>query len=144
MKDHRRGSHTVSSLTAHVVWVTKYRYPVLQGDIQKRCRELLIQICDSEDVRILKGVVSKDHVHMHVEYPPKLSLSNLVKRLKGRGSRRLQDEFPELKKKYWGRHFWAIGYGVWSTGNITEEMVQEYLEHHRDPSNGDTGNIILE
>ena len=144
MKDHRRISHTVSSLTAHVVWVTKYRYPVLRGDIQKRCRELLIQICDSEDVRILKGVVSKDHVHMHVEYSPKLSLSNLVKRLKGRCSRRLQEEFPELKKKYWGRHFWAIGFGVWSTGNITEEMVQEYLEHHRDPSNGDAGNIILE
>ena len=144
MKDQRRSSHTVSSLTAHIVWVTKYRYPVLQGDVQKRCRELLIQICDSEDVRILKGVVSKEHVHMHVEYPPKSSLSNLVKRLKGRGSRRLQDEFPDLKKKYWGRHFWAIGFGVWSTGNITEEMVQEYLEHHRDPSNGDTGNIILE
>jgi len=144
MKDQRRSSHTVSSLTAHIVWVTKYRYPVLKGDIQARCRELLIQICDAEDVRILKGVVSKDHIHMHVEYPPKLSLSNLVKRLKGRGSRRLQDEFPELKKKYWGRHFWAIGYGVWSTGNITEEMVQKYLEHHRDPSNGDTDNIILE
>ena len=85
MKDHRRSSHTVSSLTAHIVWVTKYRYPVLQGDVQKRCRELLIQICDSEDVRILKGVVSKDRVHMHVEYPPKLSLSNLVKHLKVRG-----------------------------------------------------------
>ena len=81
MKDHRRSSHTVNSLTTPVVWVTKYRYPVLQGDIQKRCRELLIQICDSEDVRILKGVVSKDHIH--VEYPAKLSLSNLVKRLKG-------------------------------------------------------------
>ena len=133
-----------SILSAHIVWVTKYRYPVLQGDIQKRCRELLIQICDSEDVRILKGVVSKDHIHMHVEYPPKLSISNLVKRLKGRGSRRLQDEFPKLKKQYWGRHLWSIGFGVWSTGNITEEMVQEYLEHHRDKSNGDTGNIILE
>ena len=144
MQDHRRNSHTVSRLTAHIVWVTKYRYPVLQGDIQKRCRSLLIQICDSEDVRILKGVVSKDHVHMHVEYPPKLSLSNLVKKLKGRGSRRLQDEYPDLKKRYWGRHFWAIGFGVWSTGNITDEMVQEYLEHHRDLSNGDTGNIILE
>jgi putative transposase len=144
MKDQRRSSDTVSSLTAHIVWVTKYRYPVLQGEIQKRCRELLIQICDSEDVRILKGVVSKDHVHMHVEYPPKLSLSNLVKRLKGRGSRRLQNEFPSLKKQYWARHFWAIGYGVWSTGNITEEMVQEYLEHHREASNADAGNIILE
>jgi putative transposase len=102
VKDHRRNSHTVSRLTAHIVWVTKYRYPVLQGYIQKRCRALLIQVCGTEDVRILKGVASKDHVHMHIEYPPKLSLSNLVKRLKERGSRHLQDEFPELKKRYLG------------------------------------------
>ena len=144
MKDQRKTSHTVSRLTVHIVWVTKYRFPVLQGDVQIRCRKLLIQICDAEEVRILKGVVSKDHVHMHIEYPPKVSISNFVKSLKGRSSRRLQDEFPSLKKRYWGKHFWAIGYGAWSTGNITDEMVQEYLEHHRDPSNGDKGNIILE
>ena len=129
MKEQRRSGHTVSILMVHLVWVTKYRYPVLRGDIQKRCRELVIQICDAEDVRILKGVVSKDHIHMHIEYPSRLSVSDLVKRLKGRTSRRLQDEFPELNKRYWGRHFWAIGYGAWSTGNI----FQEYLEHHRDP-----------
>ena len=144
MKNQRRSGHTVSNLTVHIVWVTKYRYPVLQGDIQERCRELLIQVCNAEDVRMLKGVVSKDHIHMLVEYPSRLSISDLVKRLKGRSSRRLQDEFPALKKRYWGRHFWAIGYGAWSTGNITDEMVQEYLEHHRNPSNGDTGNMILE
>ena len=144
MNEQRRSSHSVTRFTAHLVWVTKYRYPVLNGDIQSRCRELIIQICDTEDVQILKGVVSKDHIHMHVEYPAKLSISDLVKHLKGRSSRRLQDEFPSLKKRYWGQHFWAIGYGGWSTGNITDEMVQEYLEHHRDPSNGDTGNIILE
>ena len=144
MNINRYGSHTVSRLTAHLVWVTKYRYHVLKGDIQKRCRELLIQICDSEDVKILSGVVSKDHVHMHVEYAPKKSVSEIVKRLKGRTSRMLQSEFPELQKRYWGKHFWAIGYGVWSTGNITDEMVQEYLEHHRNPSNRDTSNIILE
>ncbi len=144
MKDQRRNGHNISILMVHLVWVTKYRYPVLQGDIQKRCREILMQICDSEDVRILKGVVSKDHIHMHVEYPAKLSISNFVKRLKGRSSRRIQDEFPAIKKQYWGRHFWAIGYGAWSTGNITDEMVNEYLEHHRSPSNSDTGNMILE
>jgi putative transposase len=144
MREQRRSGHTVSILMVHLVWVTKYRYPVLRGDIQKRCRKLIIQICDAEDVQILKGVVSKDYVHMHVEYPSRLSISDFVKRLKGRTSRRLQDEFPKLKKRYWGRHFWAIGYGAWSTGNITDEMVQEYLEHHRDPSNTDTGNIILE
>lgn len=143
-KEQRRGSHTVSWLTAHIVWVTKYRYPVLKGDIQVRCRDLVKQICDTEDVRILKGVISKDHVHIHIEYSPSKSISNLVKRLKGRTSRRLQEEYPELGKKYWGRHFWAIGYGVWSTGNITDKMVQEYLEHHRDPSNLDSDNIILQ
>jgi len=144
MKDQRRNGHNISLLMAHLVWVTKYRYPVLTGDVQVRCREILIQICDSEDVRILKGVVSKDHIHMHIEYPAKLSISDFVKRLKGRSSRKIQDEYPELKKRYWGKHFWAIGYGAWSTGNITDEMVNEYLEHHRKPSNADTGNIILE
>jgi putative transposase len=140
----RRNGHTVTRFTAHIVWVTKYRYPVLRGDIQKHCRELIIQICDVEDVQILKGVVSKDHVHMHIEYPTKLSISDLVKKLKGRTSRRLQEEFPKLSKRYWGKHFWAIGYGAWSTGNITDELVQEYLEHHRNPSNRDQNNIILE
>ena len=73
---HRHGSHTVSRLTVHIVWVTKYRYHVLKGDIQKRCRTLLVPICDAEDVRILKGVVSKDHVHMLLDYPPSISVSD--------------------------------------------------------------------
>jgi putative transposase len=140
----RRSSHSVSWLTAHIVWVTKYRYHVLKGDIQVRCRDLIKQICDAEDVHILKGVVSKDHVHIHIEYPPSKSISDIVKRLKGRTSRRLQEEFSELSKRYWGRHFWTIGYGVWSTGNITDKMVEEYLEHHRNPSNSDNDTIILE
>ncbi len=107
----RSNGHTVSRPGVHVVWSTKYRYSVLKGDIQIRCRTLLIQICEAEDVVILKGVVSKDHVHMHMEYRPSLSVSGLVKKLKGRSSRKLQQEFPELKKRYWGRHFWAIGFG---------------------------------
>jgi putative transposase len=140
----RYNGHTVSRLTVHIVWVTKYRYKVLEGDIKIRCRTLIKQICDAEDVSILSGVVSTDHVHLHIEYSPKKSVSDIVKRLKGRTSRRIQEEFPNIGKKYWGRHFWAIGYGVWSTGNITDEMVQQYLEHHRSPSNADNDTIILE
>ena len=143
MEKYRYGSHTVTRLTVHLVWVTKYRYHVLTGDIQKRCRELLIQICDSEDVRIFNGVVSKDHVHMHVEYPASKSISNLVKRLKGRSSRILQREYTELRNRYWGNHFWAIGYGAWSTGNITEKVVQEHLKHHKTSAN-DQNNFMLE
>jgi putative transposase len=140
----RTNGHSVSKLTAHIVWVTKYRYAVLEGDIKQRCRSLLIQICEAEDVQILKGVVSKDHIHMHIEYRPSQDISSLVKFLKGRSSRKLQIEFPELKKRYWGRHFWAIGFGYWSTGNITDDMVNEYLEHHRNPSDNNSGNFIIE
>ncbi len=143
MNDYRYGGHTVSRMTVHLVWVTKYRYKVLEGDIKKRCRELLIQICDAEDVRILSGVVSTDHVHMHVEYPPSVKVSDLVKRLKGRSSRLLQREYPMLEKRYWGKHLWAIGYGAWSTGNITEEIVEEYLKRHKSSSN-DKGDFKLD
>ena len=104
----------------------------------------MIQICDVEEVEILKGVVSKDHVHIHIEYPPRTSISQLVKRMKGRTSRLLQKEFPALKRRYWGRHFWATGYGAWSTGNITDEMVEAYLEHHRSKEDDDDSDFILE
>ena len=144
MSNQRVNGHTVSRLTVHIVWSTKYRYSVLKGDIQKRCRQLLIQICDTEDIVILKGVVSKDHIHMHLEYRPSQDISTIVKRLKGRTSRKIQEEFPVLRKKYWGRHFWAIGFGCWSTGNITDKMVNEYLEHHRKPSSEDNSSFILE
>jgi len=140
----RSNGYTVSELTVHIVWSTKYRYSVLEGDVKKRCRSILIQICEAEDVVILKGVVSSDHVHMHVNYRPSQNISELVKKLKGRSSRKLQQEFPILKNKYWGRHFWAIGFGCWSSGNITDEMVNAYLEHHRKPEDQDDSNFILE
>ncbi len=129
MRSYRKGHHSTSRMTCHIVWSTKYRYHVLEGDVKSRCRELLIHICDAEGVEILKGVVSVNHVH--IEYPSSKSISDLLKKLKGRTSRLLQQEFPSLNKRYWGRHFWVGGYVAWSTGNITDEMVDEYLEHHR-------------
>lgn len=67
MVENRHGSHTITGLTVYIVWVTKYRYKVLKGEIQKRCRELIIQIFNAEDVRIIKGAVSKAHVHILIE-----------------------------------------------------------------------------
>jgi putative transposase len=141
--EQRHNSHSVSSLQVHIVWITKYRYPVLTGDIQLRCRDIIRQVCNSLDIQILKGVVSKDPIHLHLSYPPQLSISETVKRLKGRSSRLLLQEFPELKRRYWGNHFWGIGYGCWSTGEITEDILEKYPEHHRDSPNGDE-NFILE
>ena len=93
MADYKSYPHSVSRLSAHIVWITKYR---------------------------------------------------LVKKLKGRSAHHLQQEFPALRKRYWGQHFWTVGHGVWSTGNVTHEMVQEYLEHHMDKPNTPTSNWRLE
>ena len=143
-RDSSYGVHTVTGLTVHLVFVTKYRYPVLTGDIQTRCRDLIRQICDAEDVKILKGVVAHDHIHLHVEKPPRLSESELMRKLKGRSGRKLLLEYPELKRRYWGGHFWAIGYGAWTSGNITKEMVNKYLEHHNEKSNHNGKEFVLE
>lgn len=143
MENVRKGSHSIHQLHVHLVWSTKYRYEVLRGDIQIRCRDLIRQSCDSLDIQILKGVVSKDHIHLHLSYPPKLSISEILKRLKGRSAKILLMEYSELKKRYWGGHLWGIGYGAWSTGNITDEMVQQYLDHHKEGPNSNQ-NFILE
>jgi putative transposase len=124
-------------MIVHLVWSAKYRCSVLTGNKQKRCREVLIEICGVEGVVILKGVVRHD-----LECRPSQNFSTLIKKLKGRSSRKLQMEFPELKKRYWGLHFWAIGFGCWSAVNITDKMVDEYLEHHRKSSN-DTDSFII-
>ena len=143
MSKQRSGSHTTYNLQVHLIWCTKYRYQVLKGEVQIRVRDLIKQGCDALDVEILKGVVSKDHIHLHVSYPPKVSISDLVRRLKGRSARKILQEFPHVKKRYWGGHFWGIGYGCWSVGSLTEDALQHYLEHHRQNPNGDS-NFILE
>ena len=144
MKNLRRGAHTVHDLKVHMVWATKYRKKALKGAIQERCRDLLLQIASANDIQVLKGVVSKDHVHMHVSYPPKMSISEMARRFKGRTGKILLTEYKEtLKDTYWGGHFWSIGYGAWSSGNITDEMIDEYLDHH-DNRNNDDSNFLLE
>lgn len=131
--DYRYGSHTVYKIEYHFVWVTKYRYKVLRGDVGLRVRELVRQTCEAFEIRILKGVVSQDHVHILVSAPPELAPSEIMRRIKGRSSSKLFEEFPTLKKRYWGRHFWARGYFCATVGEMTEDMIKEYLEHHFEP-----------
>ena len=131
--DYRYGSHTVFRIEYHFVWVTKYRYPVLKGDVGERVRELVRQTCEAFEIRIVKGVVSKDYVHILVSAPPDLAPSEIMRRIKGRSASKLFEEFPQLKKRYWGRHFWARGYFCATVGDMTEEMIREYLEHYFEP-----------
>src|SRR5437762_680629 len=110
--EYRKGSHTVYSVEYHFVWVTKYRFSVLRGDVGIRLRDMIRQTCMAMDVLIIKGSVSAEHVHILASCPPSLAPAQIVQRIKGRSSRRLQEEFPQLRKRYWGRHIWARGYFV--------------------------------
>ncbi|MQL49282.1 IS200/IS605 family transposase [Photorhabdus khanii] len=135
--DYRYGSHTVFQIEYHFVWVTKYRYKVLTGEVASRVRELIRQTCESFEIRILKGVVSKDHVHILVNNPPTLAPSEIMRRLKGRTASKLFEEFSHLKKRYWGQHVWGRGYFCATVGQLTEEMIKNYLEHHFEPNPND-------
>ncbi|KMW71937.1 transposase [Photorhabdus luminescens subsp. luminescens] len=135
--DYRYGSHTVFQIEYHFVWVTKYRHKVLIGEVAIRVRELVRQTCEAFEIRILKGVVSKDHVHILVSSPPTLSPSEIMRRLKGRTASKLFEEFSHLKKRYWGQHFWGRGYFCATVSQLTEEMIKVYLEHHFEPNSDD-------
>jgi putative transposase len=126
--EYRKTSHAVYDLKYHLVWITKYRKPVLRGEIATRLRELVRQTCASLDVYIEKGHVAEDHVHLLVSVPPKLSVSDLMQRIKGRSSRKMMQEFGELSRQFWGRHMWARGYFAASAGNVTEEIIKQYIE----------------
>ena len=130
MEAYRTGAHTVYNIEYHFVWVTKYRYHVLKGEIGHRVKELIRQSCESREIKILKGHVSKDHIHILVSCPPHLSPAKIMQYLKGRSSRRLQDEFPALKKRYWGNHLWARGYFCATAGRVSEEQIRKYIEGH--------------
>jgi putative transposase len=96
MKNYRKTSHSVYDIKYHLVWITKYRKPMLSGVIATRLRELIREICNAMDIEIIKGHVSKDHVHLFVSVPPYHSVSPLIKRIKGKTSRRLLSESKML------------------------------------------------
>ena len=135
MAEHKAASHVIHHLEAHIVWCTKYRYRVLQGKVAERCRELIRQTCVTNEIEIVKGNIRADHIHMLITYPPKLSVSEIMQKIKGRTSRRLQEEFPELKKRYWGNHLWATGYFVDSISDISEKVISQYIEQQKDEEN---------
>jgi len=123
--DYRYGSDTVYNIEYHFVWVTKYRYQILTGDVSFRVRELVRQTCEAFEIKILSGVVSKDHIHIVVSAPPNIAPSEIMRRIKGRSARNIFEEFPELKKRYWGRGYFCV-----TVGQMTEGMIKNYLEHH--------------
>ena len=113
-----------------VVWSTKYRYKVLQGAMRARIREIIRQSCAEMGVHIIKGVLARDHVHMFLSVPPHLAISTVMQKIKGRSSCRVQMEFPKLRKRCWGRRVWARGHFSTPSGNVTDDIIIQYLELH--------------
>ena len=128
MRKYRLGAHTKTDLKVHVVWLPKYRKPVLTGEVAVRVRDLIRQIAAEHELEIISGKVARDHVHVFLSYRPNQDVSRIMQWLKGISSRVLLQEFPRLRKQFWGRHFWARGYLAVSSGTITDEMVKEYIE----------------
>jgi len=102
MVEYRTSGHTVFDIKYHFVWITKYRYKILRGRVAERARDLLRQICQARDAVIVRGAVSPDHIPMLVSCPPDMAPAKLVQYLKGRSSRRLQDEFPDHTQEVLG------------------------------------------
>ena len=131
MQHYRTTSHSKYDMKVHVIFVPKYRKRVLYGQVGNALRDLIRQICTEIDVEIISGKVAPDHVHLFVSYPPHLSVSTMMQKIKGKSSYKLFSKFPDLKKTFWGRHFWARGYCAVSSGNITDEMIQTYIEQQQ-------------
>ena len=132
--EYRKGAHTVYDIKYHFVWVTKYRYPVLRGAIAERVRDIIRQVCMAREITILKGHVSRDHVHLYVSARPNLSPARIMQYVKGKSSHVLQQENPALRKRYWGQHIWARGYFCASSGAVTDEMIRAYIENQAMPT----------
>jgi putative transposase len=128
MAYYRKGSHTKYDIKIHLVFVTKYRKAILKGDLAKRVRQLIREICLANEVQIIKGHISQDHIHLLLSYPPRLSVAKLAQYIKGKTSRKLLQEYTEIRKKFWGSHVWARGYFAVSTGNVTDELIAEYID----------------
>ena len=128
MRRYRHGAHTKTDLKVHLVWIPKYRKPVLTGDIAIRVRDLIRQIAMEHELEIISGKVASDHIRVFLSYRAHQDISQIAQWLKGISSRVLLQEYPHLRKKFWGRHFWARGFLAVSSGTITDEMIKEYID----------------
>jgi putative transposase len=129
IKLYREVGHTKTDMKVHLVWLPKYRRRVLTGQVGEAVRELLRRISSELEMHIISGKVAPDHVHLFMSYPVSLHIPDAMQKLKGKSAYKLFQMFPELRKRFWGGHFWARGYFAASSGSITDEMIQRYIEN---------------
>ena len=127
---YRRQSHTVYDCRYHIVFVTKYRFKIIDKEIEIALKWIIKEVCDWKETEIIEGAVREEHIHLYLQIPPKYSISDVIKWIKGKSAERLLRKFPKLSKQYWGRHLWARGYFV-STVGITDDIIRRYIQKQR-------------
>jgi len=118
----------VYQLHYHFVFIPKYRKPILRGEVGVRLRDLIREICRTNDIEILKGHVRPDHVHLLLSVPPTMAPSKVMQAIKGKTSHHLMSDYRALRKEFWGRHLWGRGYFVATSGSVTDEVIAKYIE----------------
>ena len=118
----------VYQIAYHVVWCPKYRKSILIGPIADETKRLIEGICLQRNWSVLALEVQPDHIHLFISIPPATSVADAIKILKGSTARKLFVKFPELKKQLCGGHLWSPSYYVGTTGNVSSETIQKYIE----------------
>jgi putative transposase len=129
--DFRTGRHCVFALHVHLVFVTKYRRKVLTEAAHVTLRDVFARICQEFEARLVEANGEDDHVHLLVEYPPKVALSKLVNSLKGVSSRRLRQQHPEIAQRYYQGVLWSSSYFAASCGGAPLSIIRQYVEDQR-------------
>ena len=125
--DDKSLSHTKYNCTYHVVFIPKYRRKVMMGQLRGEVADIIKKVCGLIGVQLIRGGICKDHVHLYLAIPPKMSISVVMSKIKGKSALMLFDRHPEMRGKL-GRHFWARGYYVETVGNVNEEVIKEYIK----------------
>ena len=128
----RTGRHVVFALQVHLVFVPKYRRGVISERVFSVLQTAWQQVCTDFECELRETGWERDHVHLLVSYPPKVALSRLVNSLKGVSARRLRAaDFPEVRDKLWGEHFWSPSYCAVSSGGAPLDTIKRYVQAQR-------------
>jgi len=129
----RTGRHCVFNMHVHLIFVTKYRKNVFNLDMLDSMREMFKKVCLDFEAELTEFNGEDDHVHLLINYPPKVAVSNLVNSLKGVSSRHLRKQYPEIKSKLWGGSLWSPSYFASSCGGAPLEITKQYIEQKQTP-----------
>ena len=130
----RTGRHCVFNIHVHLVFVTKYRRKVFTSNILDEMKNVFEKVCEDFEAELIEFNGEDDHVHLLVNYPPKISVSKMVNSLKGVSSRLLKKQFSELEKRYWKGALWSPSYFAASCGGAPLSIIAQYIEKQKTPN----------